>query len=175
MWEMWGVILEVTRNASMRNQSCWKKHHDTTRKQVQWPHSWEVTREQVGTISRPRPPIRASTGVLWVNLATTAFPIPGPILAWSLHQDYHPDSILFPSKIDQPRAQQWGDHWQLGAPPPSLASCLLPLPLVHHAFHPLPSLLSWLHGQTPDMLLVFILMICSCKAQYFTSIACVTG
>lgn len=52
---------------------------------------------------------------------------------------------------------------------------LLPLPLVHHVFHPFPSLLSWLHGQTPDMLLVFILMICSCKAQYFTSLACVTG
>lgn len=34
------------------------------------------------------------------------------------------------------------------------------------------SLLSWLHGQIPDMLLVFILMICSCKAQYSFSCVC---
>lgn len=31
------------------------------------------------------------------------------------------------------------------------------------------SLLSWLRGQIPDVLLVFILMIRSCKARYFTS------
>lgn len=37
------------------------------------------------------------------------------------------------------------------------------------------SLLSWLHGQIPDTLLVFILMICSCKAQYFPSAVCATG
>lgn len=60
------------------------------------------------------------------------------------------------------------DFASLSSLPPTPASFILVFPF-------LSSLLSWLHGQTPDMLLAFILMVRSCKAQYFTSIACVIG
>lgn len=40
----------------MRNQSCWKKHHDSTRQQVQWPHSWEVTLRTSRNYKQTPPP-----------------------------------------------------------------------------------------------------------------------
>lgn len=145
-----------------------KPHHDTPKRQAAWPHSQGVTGEQVDP-SQSFNWWALSPDPLSIKVASV---LPGPVPTDSLRRSRQrpccpPIQILSHTSQRSGTTHAGGHFLSLPLPPPS--------PLARPVFHPFPSLLSWLHGQTPDMRLVFILMICSCKAQYFTSIACVTG
>lgn len=142
----------------------------------------EVTCEQVGTLSRPpsqssdwRVLSRSTHRSGWGSAVISGdedLPWSCPSLRALIGIDR---KVLFSSGAESVRCEPSSKGpFPAGGPFP-FSPLLPPLALVHRVLHTLPFLLSWLHGQTPDMLLVFILMICSCKAQYFTSIACVTG
>lgn len=91
-------------------------------------------------------------------------PFPGSIPAETLHCTEPLGTILFRLSLVVKKKNNSAGEGDNGIWGPASLTSASPFFLCTRVSHPLPSLLSWLRGQTPDMLLVPLLMIYSYKA-----------